>query len=70
MHQKHQVSLLPAERQESETMMSQTLKVLNVVMTCLRIIILLLVIGNNYVELRTKLGTEKIEAIMACESKR
>ncbi|MEG3133424.1 hypothetical protein SC206_07645 [Rouxiella sp. T17] len=51
-------------------MMSQTLKVLNVVMTCLRIIILLLVIGNNYVELRTKLGTEKIEAIMACESKR
>lgn len=67
---KHQVSLLPAERQESETMMSQTLKVLNLVVICLRIIILLQIIGNNYWELQSKLGNNKIEAVIACESTR
>ncbi len=50
--------------------MSQTLKILNLVVICLRIIILLQIIGNNYWELQSKLGNNKIEAVIACESTR
>lgn len=68
MHRNIRLASYPPKGKESETMMLQITILLNRIIICLMFIILMLINNNNLCALRIKLGTNEMEAVMACES--